>query len=351
MRHAWAASLSGVAALALACGAKEPRVEVPPTESAAPVESALIPSASTPKSAFTATPPEKPPAIARTSAFPPKTLTPPVERTKKPNDGVWAPMKTPGLDPPAFAQTILHPHKIKPFVIVSAVAIDLSRVRLELIAGSEEPESDAIPKADRTGRLPESDVPLLLAATNGGFKRRHGQHGMSLGATTLVPPKPESCTLIAKADGKYAIGTWPAIESEAKGARFTRQSPACLVEGGAAHPDVDNEFRAKKWGGAEDGEKEIRRSAYALSKDGETLYFVIGDWVNAASLATALVALGVDAAMEFDINYSYTRFVLYDRDPSGAPIASSPLLPELKFSKTEYWQTPSYRDFFYLARR
>lgn len=258
-------------------------------------------------------------------------------------------MKTPGLDPAGFATTILHPHKIKPFVIAAVVAIDLSRVRLELVAGTEEPESKALP--ERTGLIPPDDVSLLLAATNGGFKRRHGEHGMSLGGVELVPPKNDSCTFIATADGGYHIGTWPAVSARAEKARYTRQSPACLVEAGVRHPDVAQEYKAKKWGGAEDGQKEIRRSAYALSKDRETLYFVIGDWVNAESLADALVALGVSEAMEFDINYSYTRFVHYDRDASGKPIASSPLLPELKFSSTEYWQTPSYRDFFYLARR
>jgi len=51
--------------------------------------------------------------------------------------------------------------------------------------------------------------------------------------------------------------------------------------------------------------------------------------------------------VQMDINWSFTRFVLYGRDESGEPVASSPILEKLKFGAREYWQKASERDFFY----
>jgi hypothetical protein len=185
---------------------------------------------------------------------------------------------------------------------------------------------------------------------NGGFKRRHGQNGMSLGADVLVPFHDDGCVVARTAEG-FVLGPHRELAAQAASFRWARQTPPCLVHEGKRHPDVAGEYGQKKWGAAEDGNKEIRRSALAISADGETLYFAIGDWVNAEALADAMIAIGARTALELDINYSFTRFVLYEGAPGDEPIATSPLLKELKFGRTEYWKSPSARDFFYLAWR
>lgn len=316
----------------------------PPAPSTVPGGSAVA----APTSAPTAAPSGAP--KSRTSAFPPSAIKPPHERTAKPGDGAWSPLPAGKAGAP-LAVARIHPHKIRGDVTVDVVAVDLSRARLGFVLGTEEPEGDAIAKDARPGTIPAADVTRLLAATNGGFKRRHGEHGAIVGGVVVVPPRPEGCSIAANG-GALHIGTHQTIAPVVGAAPdFLRQGPPCLVEGGQKHPDTANEYKAKKWGAAEDGKREIRRSAYALSADKETLYFAIGDWVTADWLADALVFAGVDAACQLDINWSYTRFVLYDGAASGTPVASSPLLEKLKFSSTEYWKTPSIRDYFYLATR
>jgi hypothetical protein len=255
------------------------------------------------------------------------------------------------MDPSPFATTILHPHKIKPFVIVALVAIDLSRVSLGLVAGIEEPLSDDVPADHRSGLIAKDQLGALLAVMNGGFKRRHGQHGMRVGTDLFVPPKDESCTLARTTGGAIRIGTWSRLAAADSDFTFFRQGPPCLVEDGTKNEETAGQWTVKKWGASETGDREIRRSALALSKDGETLYFAIGDWINPETLADAMVAASIETAVQFDINYSFTRFVLYGRTSAGEPSASSPLLSKLKFSTTEYWKEPSHRDFFFLTKK
>jgi hypothetical protein len=322
--------------------------DVPPVVSAS--ASTPEPAIPAPSASASAAPPPRATA-ARASPFPPAPIAPPVPKNAKPGDGVWSTLAVTGMTRSPLATTVIHPHKVKPFVVVAFVAIDLSRLSLGLVAGTEEPKSDDVPASKRTGLIPEADVARLVVAMNGGFKRRHGEHGMKIGPDTFVPPKDDSCTLARTTGGAIRIGTWTSLAGAAGDYDYFRQGPPCLVEAGAKNPDTADGWKVKKFGASETGDREIRRSAFALSKDGETLYFAIGDWIHPEVLADALVAAGVDAASQFDINYSFTRFVLYDRGPSGEPVASSPLLEKLKFSTTEYWKSPSARDFFYLTRR
>lgn len=323
----------------------------PAVASAAPSE--VAPIASAPLAAPSATPSASsaPAPLVRRSPFPPAAIAAPNARNEKPGDGAWSPLPVSGMSPSPLATTVLHPHKIKPFVIVALVAIDLSRVSVGLVAGVEEPKSDAVPREHRPGLVPEGDLPRLIAAMNGGFKRRHGEHGMKIGDDLFVPPKDDACTLARTSSGALRIGSWTRLAPDEKDFVFYRQGPPCLVEEGVKNPDTAGSWSVKKWGASETGDREIRRSAFALSPDGETLYFAIGDWIHPEVLADALVAANVGAAAQFDINYSFTRFVLYGRDADGEPVASSPLLSKLKFSTTEYWKAPSARDFFYLAKR
>ncbi len=293
----------------------------------------------------------RPPA-ARPAAFPPPPVRPPVERTAATGDGTWKPLPVhrAATDPP-LARTVIHPHKIRPFVIVEVVAIDTSRLSMELVAGTAEPEGTSVPVERRPGLVPAADRAALVAVTNGGFKKRHGGHGIAIGKDVLLAPTPELCTFAKTSDGGYRVGTWSTLAPTASDLAWYRQTAPCLVEGGAKHADLASEYRAKKWGGAEDGNKEIRRSAIGVGADPAILYFAIGDYVTAEWLADGLVAAGVQAAAQLDINYSYTRFIVYERGPGGEPTATSPLLKDLKAPRREYVTEPSERDFFFLKWR
>ena len=71
---------------------------------------------------------------------------------------------------------------------------------------------------------------------------------------------------------------------------------------------------------------------------------------NAWSWA-AVEAAGFDNAAELDINYSYTRFIMYQQGAGGEMTVSSPLLTDLKAPRNQYWKEASGRDFFALTWR
>lgn len=307
--------------------------------------------ASGPSAAGSGSPPAggAPPAAA--APWPPPPFAPPEERTAAPGDGTWRPLLAAEGRPidaerPLLVTTTVHPDRYKKFVEVAIVALDLGRLELELVAGTEEPENAAIGRDRRPGVVHPDHLAGLLVATNGGYKARHGRHGMKLGPDVFVPPNPTSCTVARTDGGRIVIGPWERVAPLEPTFRWMRQGPACLLDGGALHPDLATEHGRKKWGAAEDGKRDIRRSAWALGPGG-VLFFAIGEWTTADLLAKALATAGATDAVQMDINWSFTRFVLYGRDDARAPVASSPILQKLKFGPREYWQKPAERDFFY----
>lgn len=345
-------------------GGRPPRAGAPVPTAAPPVRAAPVPSgassagsaaaptaviAAGPATGATAGPATGPPPRP-VSPFPPRNFAAPHARTAKPDDGTWRPLTAAAGTPidaerPLLFTTTVHPDPIKGFVEVAIVAID-PRVELELVAGTQEPENASLTGEKRSGLVAPAHLPGLLLATNGGYKARHGNHGMRVGTDVFLPPKAESCTIARLGNGQVVVGPWATVAPHEATLRWMRQGPACLLEGGRLHPDLAGEYGRKKWGAAEDGKKDIRRSAYALGPGG-ILYFAIGEWTTADRLAEALAAAGVTDAVQMDINWSFTRFVVYGRDPAGTPAASSPILEKLKFGPREYWQKASERDFFY----
>ena len=286
--------------------------------------------------------------------WPPANLTPVHERSKKDGDGVWTPLPVANMkagETSPLYTTILRPHPIRNFVVIQFVAIDTTRLDLELILGNEEPEGTAMPTSKRPGLVASDRLSKLVAVLNGGFMKRHGAHGIGKDGEVAQEPNADGCTFARLKDGTFRVYPHTRLAPLLEGFRWFRQTPPCLVEDGKKNLDTDNEFKAKKWGGAEDGKKEIRRSIIALGKDPRVLYFGIGDYINAPWLADGLVAAGFDNAAELDINYSYTRFIMYQQGAGGEMTVSSPLLTDLKAPRNQYWKEASGRDFFALTWR
>lgn len=290
-------------------------------------------------------PPPEPPDP---TVFPPPGYDAPFERTAKETDGTWRPMELAGGDPPVLWTSEVHPHTIKKYVTVALVAVDLRRVDVRLVAGTQEPASKKVPEERRPGLIPQAELPRLIAAFNGGFKARHGDYGMMIAGDEFIGPRDDACTAALFRDGRFDVRTWSALEGKPADMVFYRQTPPCLVEEGVVHERLQTERNTKKWGAAEDGKTEIRRSAIGVSKDGRTLFVAIGEWTTAQSLARALSVAGVWSAAQLDINYSFTRFTLYEHRDDGTLRASSPLLSELKFTQKGYIESSAFRDFFYL---
>jgi hypothetical protein len=285
--------------------------------------------------------------------FPPAPVPPPHARTAKPGDGVFSRLavhRASASESPV-ATTTIHPHPIRRDVSVLVVAFDRSRLDLELVAGTDEPEGTKVPRERRTGLVAPSDLDDLVGVLNGAFKRRHGGHGIGIRGEVLWPATAEGCVFAEANDGTYRIAPWSTLQGEEATLDWWRQSPPCLVAAGVKHPDLSNEYRAKKWGGAEDGKKDIRRSAIAIGPDPGVVYFAIGEWVTAEWLADALVAVGASAVAELDINYSYTKLLFYRHEGAGQLAVEAPLIDDLKLPKKLYWSEPADRDFFYVRWR
>ena len=298
----------------------------------------------------------EPPAAIEASGpgFPPAPFTPPVERTAKPGDGTWAPLVAGAAGEPALLyRSMIHPDSYRPHIYVALVAIDLRRVAVHLVAGTREPQSASVPDERRPGLVPPAALPNLLAVMNGGFMSRHGGFGMKVGADVFAPAQPDGCTVALLASGDVRIRTWRELASSAADVVAYRQTPPCLVEQGVVHPALLGSEKPRRWGLSETGGIDIRRSALGVLEGGRTLVYGLGEGVTPRALAEAMRAAGAVDAAELDVNWSYTRFLIYrpQAAPNAPPEVKETLIPKIKHGPGQYVSKPAERDFFYLVRR
>lgn len=267
---------------------------------------------------------------------------------------MWTPAPgAPSVDAsPAVVLSVVHPHPVKRFTSVALAAFDLQRVTVNLVAGTAEPASQAVPPERRTGLIPASDLSKLLVVFNGGFQAKHGHYGMRIGDDLFLPAIDDACTFGLHGDGSVSIGTWTALRGREPTLVAWRQTPPCLIERGATNPSIEREGASRKWGISIEGKLEIRRSAVGVDASGRVLLFGIGEEVTPKDLAVAMQAAGAVDAAQLDINWSYTRFLIYGPpEASGAPKVVHTLLPKMKYGKQEYVSRGAPRDFFYVARK
>ncbi len=292
-------------------------------------------------------PPPPPPPV------PPPKFEAPFAKTAQAADGTWQPLVAGPAGEPAFLyKSTVHPHPIKPHVYAAIVAIDLTRTEVTLVAGTDEPETKTVPESKRTGLVPGDRLDDLLVVFNGGFMAKHGKYGMMLDGEEFLTPREDACAVARRKDGSFWIAPW--IEMKGKNAElsFYRQTPACLVDKGQFHPDLDSDFKMRKWGGQNNGQKDTRRSAVGLDASGKVLFYGLGEWVFPKDLAVAMKSAGAVSAAELDINWSYTRFLLMGRPSPGEPVqVVSTLVPKIEHSKRGYVEKAATRDFFYVTRK
>ena len=152
-------------------------------------------------------------------------------------------------------------------------------------------------------------------------------------------------------DGRIRIRSWPTLAGETQEMDAWRQTPPCLVEQGTLNPLLPTEHTTRKWGAAQGGDREIRRSALAIDAGGRSLIYAFGDWVTATLLAEALALAGAQDAAELDINWSYTKFYFIEHPEGAPPRIGSTIIEKAEYSPSNYISKPSHRDFFYLTRK
>ena len=312
-----------------------------------------------PKPATTAAPP---PASASAApgrpALPPFQLKDPGPALKAwsaPGDGVWVPITDPRRpdEAPYMLKTLLHPDVNRGWAEVFVVAVDLRRVTLHLVPGTQEPKADNPDgeKLARPGVIPEKDHEELLAAFNGGFMTEHGGYGMKLDGIVVVSPKPKACTLAVYPDHSMRIGRWTDVESTEKDMLWYRQAPECMYRNDKLHPGLEYQSGVKKWGATLDGETVIRRSGVGLNAARDVLYVAITNHTTARVLADGMHHAGATDVAQLDVNWSYPKFVLFEPKTPGGPRKAVALADGFEFSEDEYIRKKNRRDFFYLMRK
>jgi hypothetical protein len=282
---------------------------------------------------------------------PPPAFDPPFSAVAATGDGTWIPVRAPNDDDHvALYKSLVHPDPKRPYAAVAVMAMDLRELELQMVAGTQEPESPSVPRSRRPGVVPEVDRGAVVAVFNGGFKAVHGSYGMRIGADTFLPPRDIACTIALTDNDGIRIRTYSAIQSEEPELIAYRQTPPCLVERGAPNKQLLNEF-TKNWGASVSGETIIRRSAIGLSEDGRFLFYGLGDAVTARSIGAAMLAVGAYDAAQLDVNYSFPRMMLVEHDKDGSVELTAPLVPDLRYGPAEYLGVPSQRDFFYVKRK
>jgi hypothetical protein len=339
----------------LACaGRDQPNPPAPPS----PAPEAPAP-APTPAAATSASPPapepKEPEAKIPEIKFPPADFTPPFERSAKPEDGKWVPLGDTkrgdhaGEAPNLLFRTTVHPHKVSRFIAVTVVAIDLTRASVHLVAGTEDPVAAHVPKEQRTGLVAAAHQDSLLAVFNGGYQTAHGHWGVMIDSKVFVPARDPGCTLALYRDGSARIRSWPALAASQDEMIAFRQTPPCLVEDGQLHPDLQA-LRERAWGGRVPNIKTRNRSAVGVDRSGRIFFYGFGDEAGPALLGEGMRFAGAVSAAQLDINYHWTRFLLFGKKPDKKLGMTSPLAAQMQHEPGGYVSRPASRDFFYVRR-
>ena len=333
---------------------REPNAGAVPTAEPDPAPVAMASSTAPATAAPSPSGPNSPPPPSKPTwpqvAFPPEAATPPSAKSAVAGDGEWTRLGSAGEriaegDPVMF-KTVIHPHAVSRFITVTVVAIDLAQVEPFWVPGTDDPKLEQLPEAVTPGLIPPAHHDRLLAVTNGGFAPRHGKWGMGVAGVTLVEPRDGGCTVTIDGEGRMAIA--PSAEvTKLESLRVWRQTPPCLLDDGALHPHLEK-GQLRVWAGRDPGRKTRRRSAMGLDGTGRILFYGMGVETEADDLARGMAAVGAKNAVELDINYSWTKFLVFGGEPLKV---TSTLIEYMKHSTRGYVEKSAFRDFFYLLRR
>ncbi len=272
-----------------------------------------------------------------------------------PGDGEWVGVADPRFpeDPPRMLKTLLHPDKGRSWAEVFVVAIDLERVALFPVAGTQEPQPDSEEAKSyiREGKIPVAIQSTLMAAFNGGFMTEHGGYGMKLDSVVLAKPKARACAIASFKDGSLRIASWPELSNSEADMIWYRQTPECMWENDKLHAGLQAGAGLKKWGSTVDGETVIRRSGIGLNAERSVLFVAITNHTSARVLADGLHHAGASDVAQLDVNWSYPKFVTFEPIGRSTVLHPVPLAPGFEYSDDEYLRKKEKRDFFYLVRK
>jgi len=261
-------------------------------------------------------------------------------------EGVWTTSGLPRTSPTdmLMAKTFIRPDKTRPYSMVGVLLVDSRRVRLNMVAGTEDPGGYRGVKG--LGVIPADKQSLLVAAWNGGFKGEHGYYGMYCDGREVVPLRNGLASIAVMADGTVKIGEYGRDFVRDDNTVAVRQNAVLLVDHGEISPRV-NEGN-DTWGYVQVNSADFItwRSAVGMTKDGNLL-IAAGNSLSAASLAKALWAAGAYTAMQLDINTPYVLISDFFPQPDGT-VQAQKFMDSMTDSPSRFLKTQT-RDFMYLT--
>jgi hypothetical protein len=183
---------------------------------------------------------------------------------------------------------------------ITVIRFRVGQTRFNLHIGSQEPPlGTAVLGPEAMSSIGASELPLLVAAFNGGFKVNAAAGGVEVDGQSLTPLVAGMASLVIDANGSAHIGVWgSSIPVPGEQVASVRQNLPPLVTNGQISPDIAN---LVKWGYTLNGVAAPPRSSLGEDSAGDILYAASSSALP-IDLATALVDDGSTNAMELDIN-------------------------------------------------
>lgn len=222
---------------------------------------------------------------------------------------------------------------------VTLIRFDQRYVHLTLHAGSVDGGAGGWRYGDQ---ITAGEIHHLVAAFNGGFKLTYRDVGFVSAGRVAVPLSPGLASIVTYTDGTTGVGAWnEGVPTRRKTVYSVLQNQQLLLDRGAPAPTVSACITAC-WGATIQGLTTVARSAVGVRADGE-LVWAAGEQLTPATLAAALVGVGVVRAVELDINPDWVDGYLYTHHATG-PIAVPALPGQLGIAGQ--FLSPYTRDFF-----
>jgi hypothetical protein len=194
---------------------------------------------------------------------------------------------------------------------VGLLWIDPTHVSFRLVPGRKVPEGGPSLPADNR---PSTWVPRMVAAFNGGFLLGDGVGGYYYAHRMVRPLVPGLAALEITSDGRLTVGRWGRDETLVSTTVAVRQNLPLLVDGFRSRTSPTD--TARTWGLANGGLWTANRSAVGELPDGALVY-AYGHEVRPATIAAALVSVGVERAMVLDMNKSWPGGFVYWHTTAG----------------------------------
>jgi hypothetical protein len=267
------------------------------------------------------------------TGWPPTAIPPPIEPPLA-DEGKWFLLdkdpfvRTSAAVPAPLVTTYLRADGARPDSRVYIVMWDPRLVELDMVPGTEEPQSATGETGD--GMIPRRPELLgrVVAAFNGAFQATHGDFGMMVGRRVIVPPKPYAATIARLEGGVTGFGTWPRDLTILGEFVSFRQNLTPLVAGGKLNP-----YGREWWGGVpHDWEDETHtvRSGLCLTREGFVAYFY-GTKIDHVHLGRAMISTRCEYGVHLDMNQGHTGIELYRADEARS-------LPPLSDKLDGHWQ-------------